>query len=140
MRKHPQLLLQVIPDSKNDKQRIHLPDHRSKNKGSFSVLPNSTKNKGKGRRFRTLERKDTKPSAYSGPLRIKGNKKLKRDSSPAVPIPTHSRLSSYSNKIKPFESSITSDFKMVSQGLNFEVEPMERKNHMSKSSLSHKRK
>ncbi|CAI2370799.1 unnamed protein product [Moneuplotes crassus] len=140
MKRHPQLLLQAIPDSKKQKQKIHIPDKRTKKKEKFPQLPKSTNNMRKRTRFRTIERDQQDYNVYSGKLKRKKNELLRRSSnSPAVPMPSHSRLSSYSNRVKNFENSLTSDFKMVSQGINFEVEPTDIRNKKVRTSMSHNR-
>lgn len=110
------------------KQKILLPEYRSKNKDGISFLPKSTKHKVKNSRFKTLERSNRRQNAYSGKLKLHYKNKAFRENSnsPAVPMASHSRLSSYSNKMKLTDGSIISDFKMVSQGLNFDVEPFEK--------------
>lgn len=91
------------------------------------------------KKFRTVERDEFISNAYSGNLHSFNKSKILKDrdasNSPAVPMPSHSRLTAHSNKIRAFENSLTNDFKMVSKGINFEVEPFE-KFHNNKSSMS----
>lgn len=121
-------MLQAIPDSKNSKQKIILPDHRNKKKQNsdvYSFFPKSTKQKKLPHKFRTVEKDEYVQNAYSGDLKKADKVKVFRErlSSPAVPLPSHSRFTSHSNKLKEFDNTLAQDLKKISNGINFEVEP-----------------
>jgi hypothetical protein len=142
LRKHPDLLLQALPDSKEEQQKISLFDHRMKT-GKGSLFPKSAKTKKSPKKFRTLERDGFAPNAYTGNLHSFHKSKLLKDrngsNSPAVPIPTYTRLPSHSNKMRiSSDRSLLSDFKMVSKGINFKIEPEQFEN-VKNSSLSQTR-
>jgi hypothetical protein len=108
----------------------------------YSIFPKTTKSKRDNRKYKTIERENIPRNLYSGKISHFSKNKILRDSSnsPAVPIPSHSRLTSHSNKIKQLENSLTSDLKMVSTGLNFEIEPFEKPGNIpQKSKLSQRR-
>lgn len=132
LKKHPQLLLQAIPSSKKSPQRISLPNPKNKkNKlvnDSYSLFPKSTKTKKIPQKFKTVEREEFNQNAYSG-INLRASDKIRflkeRGTSPAVPLPSHSRLTSQSHKLKNLDNTLSKEFKMVSKGINFEVEPFE---------------
>lgn len=108
----------------------------------YSIFPKTTKSKRDNRKYKTIERENIPRNLYSGKISYNGKNKILRDSSnsPAVPIPSHSRLTSHSNKIKQLENSLTNDFKMVSTGLNFEIEPFDKHINVSQKSKFSQRK
>lgn len=132
LKKHPQLLLQAIPSSKKEPQRISLPNPKNKkNKlvnDSYSLFPKSTKIKKIPQKFKTVEREEFAQNAYSGNnLRVSDKTRLlkERGTSPAVPLPSHSRLTSHSHKLRNLDNTLSKEFKMISKGINFEVEPFD---------------
>jgi len=129
MKKHPQLLLQAIPGSKKSPRNIRIAKLKnkqnsiSKSRGS-TKFPKAIKTRRSPKKFRTIERDEAPKYLYSGNLRDTNKYKVFRDSSnsPAVPIPSNSRLTSHSNHVKNLDNSLTKDIKMISSGLNFNIE------------------
>lgn len=130
---------QFLTQNMKDRKYIYL-IIKIKTKKDFQYFLNRQKSKRVQNKFRTVERDEFISNAYSGNLHSFNKNKVIKDraasSSPAVPMPSHSRLTSDSNKIRAFENSLTSDFKMVSKGINFEVEPFEKFHNINKSSMS----
>lgn len=106
--------------------------YKSKNnnnsKEMYNLFPKSTKSNKTRKNVKTVERVELPQNAYSGNLKaFSKSKYIRRDTnSPAVPLPARSRFTSHSNRTKDVENKLSQDFRLVSKGINFEVEPFEK--------------